>query len=181
MFITGESPTMEQLVDRWQTPSSCPAAAASPPNFAFALLGHTRGASSRTGRRRRADHSPTRLQRTTWQPEPPNAQGISWTSTHAPSGRSPRPISAALHRRASSGRRSRICVAGRRSSSGKRRRARGSVRRGDVVPAGHVLPARVGARLASFCSCTTSTGRSTGATAARWPATLAGVLIDREI
>ena len=53
--------------------------------------------------------------------------------------------------------------------------------RGDVVPAGHVLPRRLGARLgARPDALQPATGRSSAATAAPWPGHLAGVYVNRK-
>ena len=176
MFVSGHSPTEDELVaDALEL--------VLPPGAPAPLL-EPRVRAPRPGRRpderaavhrlrRRADHRAVRarahdLGRRTRR----RRRAISSTSTRAPSGRSPRPISRRRRPRGSSGRRSRISAAGRRSwqpattacwTRAASRRC-GS-RRSCTTPT-----AGCSAGASASC-CTTAKVSSTAVTAVRWPGT----------
>ena len=178
MFVTGESPTEDELVDSMARSSSCsrPAQQHHYSNLAFALLGQVVARKSGQPYTDYVDEriiGPLGLERTTWEPQRAEGAGLPRrrVRAHRLAGARDRPR---RHRRrpGSSGRRSRISAAGRRSSRAATTACSPPTRRGDVVPAGHVLPGRLGARLGARADALQpATARSTAATAARWRGT----------
>ena len=126
-----------------------------------------------TAVRRRADHRAARARTDDVVPgERRRRRATSSTSTRAPSGSSPRPTSAGV---AAMGQLwstvEDLATLGDVPRPRRRRRARAADDRGDVVPAGHVLPRRLGARLGARADALQpERRRSSAATAARWRA-----------
>ena len=173
MFVDGTTPTEEDLDVALALD---PAQAHHYSNLAFGLLGRVVAARSGHavhGVRRRADHRSARARADDLALA--GAEGAGLPRRRVRAHRLDRAGDRPRRRR-----RDGAALVDRRGSrrlgdvprARRRRRARRGDDRGDVVPAGHVLPRRLGARLGARARCsTTRTGRSSAVTAARWRAT----------
>ena len=160
MFVSGHSPTEDELVSRSLELVLPPGAQHHYSNLAFALLGQV---VARTSGQPYTDYvderiiGPLGLERTTWAPHAPKAQGYLVDEYAGTVWQEPETdLAAASPAGQLWSTVEDLCRWATFLAAGARRRARRAQHRGDVVPAGHVLPRQLGARLGPRPACCTT-------------------------